>query len=310
MFSKKKILITGAAILDILVSPAEPDVFVTGSYPAGDIKMSFGGDALNEAIVLTALGQEVYLNTVVGHDSEGHMIQSHCNEMGIKLNENCIKDGLQTGINVVLVRGNGERHFLTNKNGSLRKLTKEDVLAFMPDDAGIFCFASMFVFPDIGPKEMEEVFRTAKEKGMIVCADMTKRKNGERVEDLVEALQYMDYLLPNEEEAYLVTGVERVEDAAKILFDAGVSCVVIKCGKKGCYLYNEHGGQFVPPERCVEPVDTTGAGDSFAAGFLYGLAEGWNVEKCAKYANQCGEKAVSHIGATAWCGRTTIKNMS
>lgn len=298
---KNKILIAGAAILDVLISPAEPEVFIAGSYPADEIKMTFGGDALNEAIVLASHGKKVYLNTIFGNDTEGNIIQNYCEELGIELNNDCKKDGLQTGINVVLVQKNGERNFLTNKNGSLRKLTKEDVLRFLPDDAGILCFASIFVYPEIGDKEMAEIFKAAKEKGMLVCADMTKRKKGEIVKDIAEALTYIDYLMPNEEESYLVTGADTPEESAKILHQAGVGHVIIKCGKKGCYICDNDGGRYISAVKGVTSVDSTGAGDSFAAGFVYGLSEGWDIEKCAEFANQCGAKAVAQVGATSWC---------
>lgn len=316
---KDKILLIGAAILDVLVTPAGPEVFEKGSYPADNIKMTFGGDGLNESLVLAALGKKVCLNTILGNDPEGEMIRLHCEKQGILLPESCQKDGMQTGINVVLVEKNGERNFLTNRNGSLRKLSKADVLMPFPKDVGVLCFASIFVSPEFGSADMAEVFCQAREQGICVCADMTKRKNGETVADIAKALQYVDYLMPNEEEAYLVTGADTPEEAAAILQAAGVKTVIIKCGKKGCYVLEseksrENGiqeekhlsdsaaGYYVPAVPNVHCVDTTGAGDSFAAGFVYGISEGWDVRKCAEFANQCGAKAVAQVGATSWCG--------
>ena len=54
------------------------------------------------------------------------------------------------------------------------------------------------------------------------------------------------------------------------------------------------------PFRRVRCVDTTGAGDSFAAGFVYALSEGKSLRECAEYANQCGAKAVGSVGAVEW----------
>lgn len=303
---KDKILLIGAAILDVLVTPAGPEVFEKGSYPADNIKMSFGGDGLNESLVLAALGKKVCLNTVLGNDPEGEMIRLHCEKQGIFLPESSQKEGMQTGINVVLVEKNGERNFLTNRNGSLRKLSRADIRMPFPEDVGVLCFASIFVSPEFGTADMAEVFRQAREQGICVCADMTKRKNGETVADIAEALQYVDYLMPNEEEAYLVTGANTPEEAAAILQAAGVKTVVIKCGKKGCYVKENicpgrDAGYYVPAVPNVHCVDTTGAGDSFAAGFVYGISEGWSVRKCAEFANQCGAKAVAQVGATSWC---------
>ena len=298
---KKKIMLTGAAIIDVMISPAGPEVFETGSYPAEEISMSFGADALNESVVLASLGKEVYLNAVFGDDIESRMVESYCKDKGVDLTFKKVKSGLKTGINVVLVEPNGERNFYTNRNGSLRKLQLEDIPETFPEDVGVFCFASIFVFPEMKEKELAEVFRRAKNQGIIVCADMTKRKNGETVDDIAEALSMIDYLMPNEEEAYLVTGASTPEDAAAVFRRYGVKNVIIKSGKRGCYVENDSIKMWISPEKEVTPVDTTGAGDSFAAGFVYGLSEGWDIMKCAEFANACGAKAVSYLGATTWC---------
>jgi len=299
---KDRIHIIGAAILDVLVTPAEPEVFINGSYPADDIRIAFGGDAQNEAFVLARLGKKVTLNAVVGSDAQGNMIRQRCQENGIRLVEGKNNSDIRTGVNVVLVQKNGERNFLTNRNGSLRKLTLEDVQMPFADDTGIVCFASIFVFPCITGKEMAKIFSQAKAQEITVCADMTKRKGQETIADLQEALIYVDYLIPNEEEACLVTGAVSAEQAAFLLRQAGVKNVIIKCGKRGCYVLaqNADNGYYVPAQEAA-CVDTTGAGDSFAAGLLYGLSEGWELRKCAEFANDCGAKAVGMIGATSWC---------
>lgn len=298
-----KIVIIGAAILDILVSPASPEVFTIGSSPAEDISLSFGGDALNEATVLASLGKHVCLETIIGNDPEGTLIRNHCWEQGIELPEHAVRDGLKTGINVVLVQEDGERSFLTNRNGSLRKLRLQDISREFPTETKILCFASIFVFPEIGNVELAEIFRAAKEQNIIVCADMTKRKNGETAEDMREALSYIDYLIPNEEEACLLTGKSTAEEAAEVLREVGSKNVIIKCGKRGCYISSGEERRYIAPEEAVKPVDTTGAGDSFTAGFLYGLSEGWTLEECAGFANKCGAQAVQSIGAATWCKR-------
>ena len=309
---RKAVCIAGAAILDVLVTPAEPEVFHSGSYLSEDISMTFGADAMNESLVLNALGRKVYLNTVLGNDSQGEMIKNHCEKKGIQISDTCLKDGMKTGINVVLVRKDAERHFLTNWNGSLRQLTVEDIHLPLPEDAGIFCFASIFVFPKISPKEMADLFRKVKAQGVLICADMTKAKNGETVETVAEALPYIDYLMPNEAEAFLVTGEKDPAKAAAVLKAAGVKNVIIKCGKLGCYVLSDMDkeGYYVPAVEGVASIDTTGAGDSFAAGFMYGLGEGWEIRKCAEFANRCGACAVSEVGAAVWSENSeTISNL-
>lgn len=295
-----EIVIIGASILDVLAYPADEEVFRTGSSSAEDIRLSVGGDALNEATVLSRLGMKVRLETVIGSGKAGKFIMDHCRDCGILLPEDCVREEFSTGINVVLVSRGGSRHFLTNPRGSLRRLTMQDIHMPFPQSAKIVCFASIFVFPEIGPKELEVIFRTAKIQGKTVCADMTKRKKNETVKDLAGALKYVDYLIPNDEEAMLLTGEEKVETAAGRLREAGAGAVVIKCGARGCYLDSREGQMWVPAEKNVKCIDTTGAGDSFAAGFLYALSMGMPVRECAEYGNRCGAKAVSVAGATDW----------
>lgn len=295
-----EIVIIGASILDVLAYPADEEVFRTGSSPAEDIRLSVGGDALNEATVLARLGMKVLLETVIGSGKAGKFILDHCRDCGILLPADCVREDFSTGINVVLVSRDGSRHFLTNPYGSLRRLTLQDIHMPFPQSAKIVCFASIFVFPEIGPKELEVIFRTAGEQGKIVCADMTKRKKNETAEELAEALSYVDYLIPNDEEAMLITGKNTVEEAAESLRRAGVKTVVVKCGSKGCYVCGREKSFWMPAEKNVKCIDTTGAGDSFVAGFLHALAQGRNVRECAEYGNKCGANAVSVAGATDW----------
>ena len=295
-----EILIIGAAIIDVLVRPAGEEVFRTGSFPAEDICMSVGADALNEATVLARLGKTVRLVTVIGDDRAGEYLLAHCRREGILLMDDCIQKDLATGINVVLVAEDGKRSFLTNARGSLRRLCLKDIPLPFPDPVKIVCFASIFVFPKIGARELQSIFAQAKSQNKIVCADMTKCKNRETLEEMAEAFSYIDYLLPNDEEAMLLTGKETAALAAEAILETGVGNVVVKCGKSGCLVMNRKESYMVPAREGVMCVDTTGAGDSFAAGFIFALSKGCTLRECAEYGNECGAKAVSVMGAAQW----------
>ena len=295
-----EIMIIGAAIVDVLVRPAGEEVFRTGSYQAEDIRISPGADALNEATVLAHMGKKVLLTTVIGDDQAGRYLLAHCRQKGILLSDGCVREGLITGINVVLVEEDGRRSFLTNARGSLRKLCLGDICFPFPESVKIVCFASIFVFPQIGAEELAVIFAQAKRQGKIVCADMTKCKHKETVDEMSEAFSYIDYLLPNEEEAMLFTGKDTVREAAEALLKAGVRNVVITCGREGCLVMNQEESYMAPAKEGVTCVDTTGAGDSFAAGFIYALSQGRPLRECAEYGNACGAKAVAAVGATQW----------
>lgn len=295
-----EIVIIGAAIIDVLVYPVSAEVFETGSHPAEDIHMTTGADALNEATILARKGRRVQLETVIGRDDAGRFIQAHCKENGIMVRDACIREEEKTGMNIVLVENDGTRSFLTNPYGTLRSLKLEHIQMPFPESAKMICFASIFVFPKIGTRELVKIFSQAKAQGKILCADMTKRKKGETLEDLAEAFSYIDYLFPNDEEAMLITGAGSVEEAAERIKSTGVENVIIKCGKHGCYVRTNVEKCWISAEENVKCIDTTGAGDSFAAGFMNVLLEGKDVIECAKEGNRYGAEAVQHVGATAW----------
>lgn len=296
---EKEITIIGAAILDVLAGPVNEMVFQTGSQPMETTRLSFGGDALNEAVALSRLGKKVQLISKVGKDEAGDRVIDYVKGCGLSAEGILQEEGLTTGINIVLIDDKGERHFLTNPSGSLRRLDKEDILPNVRTMGEIVSFASMFVSPLLDIPAMEQVFRSIKSQpGRILVADMTKAKNGETLEDIKCLLPYIDYILPNEDEIALLTGILDSRKNAELLVDAGVGCAVIKCGAKGCIIATKATILEVPAYSVEELADTTGAGDCFAAGFLWGLSQGMDIRECGKLACAVASCAVEQVGAT------------
>ena len=296
---KKEITIIGAAIIDVLAGPVSEKVFSTGSQPMEMTRLTFGGDALNEAVALSRLGVKAQLISKVGKDEAGARVLDYVKSCGLSVK--CIKQeiGLTTGMNIVLVDERGERHFLTNPQGSLRKLCKEDIMPHVDGMQEIVSFASMFVSPVLSIPDMEQLFCEIKSQpGRILVADMTKAKNGERLEDIKCLLSYIDYILPNEEEIALLTGIRDAKENARLLVEAGVGCAVIKCGSRGCIIVTGEEMIEVSAYPVKKLVDTTGAGDCFAAGFLWGLSMGYSLKDCGRLGCAVASCGVEQIGAT------------
>ena len=295
----KNITVIGNAIIDVLAKSVNAKVFETGSLPVDNIKLTFGGDALNEAIVLTRLGKNVDLISKVGDDEAGSRVLSFLKDSGISVDKVAIEKGLDTSINIVLIDEQGERHFLTNPVGSQRKLSEADIFPYLDSANDIVSFASIFVSPILDIPTMKRVFRKIKEKpDRILVADMTKAKKGESLKDIAELLPYVDYILPNKEEIALLTGEKNPEVNAKLLVEAGVSCAVIKCGSKGCIIKTREEIYHVPAYPVKNCIDTTGAGDSFAAGFLWALSEGLSLIDCGCFACAVASCTVECVGST------------
>ena len=103
------------------------------------------------------------------------------------------------------------------------------------------------------------------------------------------------FFSPNENELKLLTGKE-YREGSKVLLKEGAKIVAVKLGKKGCYVTDGKESHLIEPFE-VEVVDTTGAGDAFCAGFLYGLIKGKDLYECGKLGNFVASKCITKIGA-------------
>lgn len=311
---KNRIVVVGAGVVDVLVNPVDASVFEKGSVPVEHIKISTGGDALNESVILARLKKDyeadgcdgedvkntkVSLVTLLGTDDAGKTILSCCEREGIDTEFVTVDEAQETSVNIVMIQPDGSRSFFTNPKSTIRKLALEHIPEKFPDDAGILCMASIFVSSMLGNCELAEIFRRAKAQDMIICADMTKCKNQEKVSDMKETFSQIDYLFANEEEAAMVTGKAARDEMADEFLKAGVKHVIIKCGGEGCYVKSEDMQKMFPAVSGVDCIDTTGAGDTFAAGFICALSEGKTLEECAAWGNACGSITVEKVGACA-----------
>ena len=293
------VLCVGASVVDIPLRPVDAGVFDRVSHPVDDISMQVGGDALNESIVLARLGARTGLVTAVGDDAAGSFIISRARSEGVDVSRVRIRKGMTTSLNVGLVRPDGERTFITNRNGSLWTTRESDLDVGGPlGSARILAFGSIFNNPLVSGEWMASLFRRARAAGMTVCADMVPSRVGAGLEDIAEALGCVDYFFPNADEAVGLTGAADERRAAAVLLDHGVANVVLKMGGRGCLVCSAHATELVPAIR-QRAVDTTGAGDNFVAGYIRALLRGADPVDAAVLANGVAAVSVGALGATA-----------
>lgn len=299
--SSPDVVCVGSSVVDIPLRPVDRSVFDVVSYPVDNISMQVGGDALNESIILSRLGALVALVTAVGADAAGSFIVGTARGEGVDVTGVRIREDLTTSLNVGLVQPDGQRTFITNRNGSLWKTEERDIDPSPFMGARILSFASIHNNPLQSGPWIADLFRKAKALGMTVCADMVPSRLGEGLEAVEEALGYVDYFFPNADEAVALTGASDEAGAADVLLGKGVGTVVLKTGKKGCLVASEGHSEEVPAfdYEGLEVIDTTGAGDNFAAGFIRALLDGRTAKECAMFANAVAGVSVSGLGATA-----------
>ena len=296
---KLDVLCLGAAVVDIPLLPVSRDIFDIESYPVEQIAMAVGGDAMNESTIISRLGFKTGLMAAVGDDAAGAFILRSCKKDNIDTEGVTVDPNLNTSINIGLVTADGERTFITNRNGSLWKENIEHVNFDKIKEAKILSLASIFNCPLLDGKTLEKIFKFAKEEGMTITADMIMPRLGETLDDIAGALQYVDYFFPNFDEACLMTGEKEEDKVADKLYSYGIKNVVMKIGKRGCYIRNKDGVMIVPACKGITAIDTIGAGDNFASGFIAALLQGKNLKECGEYANCTAAIAVQHPGATS-----------
>lgn len=313
MQRKDSLMVIGAAIGDVTVMPAPKNLPSAGSTPMERIRLSTGGDALNEATVAARLGCKTALVTLLGRDDMAAIIRSHCDREGVRLLGPEASE-MDTGLNVVLVDETGERRFLTNANSTLRRLSLAHILPVLETEeyaaARAVCLASLFVSPALTLTDTEALFRRVKADGKLLCADTTRPKHGETAADAAGALKHLDWFFPNLEEALRLTKADSPRAAAETLLSAGVRHVALKLGGEGCLLASRETDfgedspssthfRVVPAVPGVHCVDATGAGDTFAASFQCALLAGEPPVRCAAYANAVASLCVEQPGATS-----------
>lgn len=292
------VLCVGAAVADIPLNPVSRAVFDHDSYPLDRIAMTVGGDAANEAVILARQGVRSAIAGLVGDDAPGAFIRAFLRKNGVDDAALRTDPAIDTSINIALVTEDGERTFVTNRNGSLWKLAPRHIDPALLKEARALSLASLFNSPLLDGPALETIFGEAKRQGLTVFADMIKPRLGETLADIRPALAHLDCLFANREEAALLTGADSPAGAAAVFLGCGVKTAVIKTGGSGCYVAGGGEAHALPAYSGVKMVDTVGAGDNFAAGFIKASLDGKNPLECAKYATAVASLSVEGVGAS------------
>jgi ribokinase len=262
-----------------------------------------GGSAANTAIVLGRFGASVGIIGRVGEDALAPLTLAALDEAGVDRSQIQRDSQAITGIILVAVTPDGERTMFGCRGANVRTdpaLLDEDYIR----QARIFHLSgySLLAAPqrDAALRGLE----VAHQAGLTITADMGLEAVM-RVTDQVKAiLPKVDVLLPSHPEAEYLTGRNDIEGALECLLDYGVGIVALKLGKHGCAIGSaKHdpegidGGLLTIPGFAVDPVDTTGAGDSFDAGLILGRLEGWGWRESALLADALGALTATVEGA-------------
>jgi len=277
-------LVLGQIVMDVAVFGFKPE-FLENKLNRlnGPLGFSVGGDAQNASLTMGYLGLNTWLSGKIGDDEPGRFCMALAAEAGVNISRVIRVPGGKTATTVNIVKEGGEASINTFQ-GENWNYCNEDVPFDLFSQARCISLHSLFTSLGVEPLE---VFRKAKAAGAKTLADTSTWHGHEKIEMIRDVLPYLDYFCPSYDEAFGLLGYKAPEDLARSFLEMGAGNVVIKLGAEGC-LASDREGTYKVSAFPVKTVNTTGAGDNFTAGFIYGLCKGYSLEGAAKCGNAAG----------------------
>ncbi len=258
-----------------------------------DAALTIGSSSVIMACGAARLGLKVAFIGAVGDDEFGRFMLDQMGQRGIDTSACVVDPAVPTGMSVILSRPD-DRAILTF-SGTMSTLTIDQIDQGMLARARHLHLGSFFLLDALRP-ELPALFARAKAAGLSTSLDTNWDPQERWDSGLSQLLPHIDLFLPNEAEAKLIAGKDDLEQALSRLAEM-VPTIAVKLGAEGG-LVRHQGQEWRQPPLPVAVVDTTGAGDSFDAGFVYGFLNSWSQAASLKLACACGSLSTRASGGT------------
>ncbi len=257
---------------------------------------SCGGSCPNTVITLAAMGIEATLAGKVGSDEYGDIYRNRLTALKVKDNLAVSTENV-TGSSIILITPDSERTMNTYL-GANRDFNPDDVIEAEVAKADFFHFTGYMWDTTNQMEAIRKALRTAKANNTKVSFDIADPFAVGRYHDAFLELikDSCDVVFANKEEARMLFDNYDPYECCKTM---GKLCetAIVKNGKKGSYISYRRKIYEVPVQGPETPVDTTGAGDTYASGFLYGLCHNMDVEKSGTIASTLAGQIIKQVGA-------------
>lgn len=295
----KHILCVGSVTVDVIVKPVDSLPAPGVLQAVSGISTHVGGCAANAANDLGLLGVPVSLACKVGADSFGEMIVKEAAKNGVDTAGIVTGTEADTTVSVVCSSSTGERSFLYNP-GSAAAFTVEDIPEEVYQKADIIFIGGAFLLHSFDGEPAAKFMERARRDGKMTIMDTAWDSWNRWLPAIQPVLPHLDLFMPSYDEAVKITGETDLDAICDRLFALGSRTVIVKTGKDGAYICEDFDTRYaLPTYTHIKPVDTTGAGDSFCAGFMAGLAQGWDYRRSGEFANAVGTHCIMAIGASS-----------
>jgi len=262
--------------------------------------VGWGGDTSNFAVAAARLGGRAGYLTRLGDDEFGQSFLDLWSREGIDTTHIERDSSAPTGIYFISRRG-GQHFFTYYRKGSAASRMTPD---FLPREylrqARLLHVSG--ITQGISTSACDTAFaamETARDAGVLIAYDPNLRLKlwplAEARAAIHQAATLADLMLPSYDDARILTELTAPEEIAQFYLDFGAKLVVLKLGPEGALIASPEGQQRYAAFS-VEPVDASGAGDAFDAGFCVGYLQGWPLDRCARFANAAGALTTTRLG--------------
>ncbi len=286
----KKILVYGDANLDIFVSGKRLIPAPGTEEYVKEMPIMVGGGAALVAMGLGKLKAEVSYAGVLSTDMIGQMITDSMKKVGVDLSKAIYDDSVESGISISFT-SDKDRSFISYAGS----IMKNDIEILKKIDLSDIGHVHITGYDAKNHDKILSVLKYLKETvGVTVSYDVAFDETGLWNKKIVELMEYVDVFFMNEVEAMGYSGEKTIESA--IGYFSNYGNMVIKAGKTGAYYVKRGKSPLFRKANEVKAIDTTGAGDSFNAGFLWGYVNRLDDDMCLKCGNYCGGRCVTKKG--------------
>ncbi|MDR1061828.1 MAG: carbohydrate kinase family protein [Clostridiales bacterium] len=292
-----EVLCVGIVNLNVVFKPVPADLMSRDVALAESIEYLCGGDAVNQAMVLSKLGRRAAVAGKLGDDAVGRMILEQLSESGVDISGLRVSRARASGLCAVMVRPDGSRNFLAFRGGT-EDYGPEDFSGALLSGVRAVSIGSMFALKRLDGGGVENILRAARKRGALTFADMKSDTYGLGYRGIRRVMPQLSYFLPSRDEAAYLSGEREPRAMAERFLADGAANVVIKLGDGGAYVRGaEEPEGFCCAAYDAPVVDTTGAGDNFVAGFISATLDGKGLRESAEFANAAASVSVGVLGA-------------
>ena len=256
-----------------------------------DLEMHPGGSAANTIVGLARFGIPTAFIGKIGSDEEGRILLSDFEREGVDTSA-IIKAEGRSGTAMIFVDDDGHRAILVDP-GVNDTIRFEEINLKAMEKAKLIHLTS-FICKN-GNDSFESQKRIVEELKIETSLDPGMPYVEKGLRELEPLIRNLSIFMPNRMEIESLMNLD-YKDAAKEVISMGCKLVVVKMGEKGCYVTDGR-EEVVVKAFHSKPIDTTGAGDAFNAGFLYGYLKGFGLEDCGKLGNWVASKNIQRVGA-------------